>query len=81
MIESIIRLRQQQKMYLMLPITTTNSAHRIPAMLDLANYITSAILHEAYPKPPQTEPNLAMFKSPVTQNPPNLNKSKSSQSF
>ena len=47
----------------MLPITTTNSAHRTAANLDLANYIASAILHEAYPHNSKCGPaNLSLFE-------------------
>ena len=47
--EAIIKLKPQEKLYMMLPITTTNCPHRIAAQIDLANYIAANILIETYP--------------------------------
>lgn len=50
-------------MFLMMPITTTNCPHRMPAHLDLTNYIASNILHQAYQNLPIYNDNIKqLFK-------------------
>ena len=56
--ESIIKLKQPEKLYMMLPITTTNCPHRIAAQIDLANYISANILIETYPDYQNFDPNI-----------------------
>jgi hypothetical protein len=47
--ESIIRLKPNEKMFCLLPITTTNCPHRMAAQLDMSNYLCGIILDECYP--------------------------------
>jgi hypothetical protein len=54
--ESIIRIKQNEKMYLLLPITTTNCPHRMTATIDMANYICGNILDEVYPNYQRHDP-------------------------
>jgi hypothetical protein len=55
--EAIVRLKRQEKLSLLLPITTTNCPHRMPALLDLANYLAANILDEVYPNYQQHDPS------------------------
>lgn len=56
--ESIIRIRQIEKMFLLLPITTTNCPHRMTAQIDMANYICGNILDEVHPNYQKYDPVL-----------------------
>lgn len=56
-----MRLKRQEKLGLLLPITTTNCPHRMPALLDLVNYLASNILDEVYPNYQQHDPSYREF--------------------
>lgn len=60
--ENLIRLKD--RMFLLLPITTTSCPHRTPALLDMANYIAACMLDEIHPNYHNHDPALrAHFKS------------------
>jgi hypothetical protein len=56
--ESIIRIKPHDRMYLLLPITTTNCPHRMAALIDMANYICASVLDQAHPNYHQFDPVL-----------------------
>lgn len=56
--EAIIRIKQNEKMFLLLPITNTNCPHRMTAQIDMANYICGNVLDEVHPNYQKYDPAL-----------------------
>lgn len=54
----MIRIKQTEKMFLLLPITTTNCPHRMTAQIDMANYICGNVLDEVHPNYQKYDPVL-----------------------
>lgn len=47
--ENLIRIKQNEKMFLVLPITTVNCPHKIPSIVDIANFVCMMILEDNFP--------------------------------
>ena len=47
--ESIIKIKQNEKMYVVLPFTTVNCPHKLPSLVDLSNYVCMNILEDTFP--------------------------------
>ena len=44
LLDSVIRIKPNEKMYLMIPMTATHFTHRLSSLIDMTSYISTLIL-------------------------------------